>query len=397
MATNWKVATFVIVGVACVVGMQMTNYSVHQRQPYYSPSTFNPFIPLTVVYNCLAHVWLFVILRRGNIAEPLPAAPGNQKKKIAIVTGSNTGIGFETARMLVVDYGWEVILACRTKDKAIQAMAAINKDATAAAVAGRGGTSVVLEQPLDLSDFESIRLFSDAVKTQYSDRSIDVLVNNAGRNTSGKSGTLDLMFQSNFLGHFLLTSQLMEKLTKNGGRIINLSSVMHRFSGPKPKSSLDFWRSMALYNPVTPSECYAASKLAAILFTNELNRRYAFKDNGISSMAVSPGSVSSDIWRDFPQVLQFLFGLVYLTPRQGATPVVAAAVQKDWGGASYVQPYWLPKGGDEEPAIPFMEMLGPYVGFRPTTPRLPLDGGIEASNALWKMSEELTGSNFPTA
>jgi NAD(P)-dependent dehydrogenase (short-subunit alcohol dehydrogenase family) len=372
-------------------------------EPYYSKGSFNPFLGVAGLYTCLAHFWIFGIRRQRNntdIVQLLPPPPPPSEastggvRKLAIVTGSNTGIGLETARTLVVDYGWEVVLACRSQDKAIRAMVEINQQVTTS-----GGKAVVLEQAadggtaaaaaLDLSDFQSIQAFTDAIETQYPHRSIDVLVNNAGRNTCGKSGKFDILFQANFLGHFVLTKRLLNKL--KGGRIINLSSVMHHFVGPKPKDAA-FWKSVSLFQDPPAPEIYGASKLAAILFTNELNRRYAASHN-IHSMAVNPGGVSSDIWRGFPKFMQAIFRMIYLTPRQGCSTSVAAAVKEDWGDATYLQPYWQPNG--EETPVPVTELIGPYVGYYPVKPRLPKDGGLKDASALWKTSEELTGISFP--
>jgi NAD(P)-dependent dehydrogenase (short-subunit alcohol dehydrogenase family) len=274
----------------------------------------------------------------------------------------------------------------------VQALKAINREAKKNS---RGGKAIVLEDALlDLSSFDSVRQFAESVQSKYD--SIDVLINNAGLNTSGKSGdNLDLLFQSNFLGHFLLTNLLMEQLKKEGnsGRIVNLSSVMHHFMGSHPKDTVEYWKSVALYSPDGPHpDVYGASKLAMIFWTQELNRRYSHdKNNNIRSIAVSPGSCASDIWRGFPTLLRNIFRYVYLSPEQGSVPVVAAAVQEDWEeNVTYLQPYWNYHGTRTTPMTPFTEMLGPYVGFVPATPRLPPGGGLEEGKALWEMSEELT-------
>lgn len=379
-----------IVALAIMIPSMMITTNAATVEPYYSKGSFNPFLGVAGLYTCLAHFWIFGIRRQRNIVQPLPlplpSPTGTGVQKLAIVTGANTGIGLETARTLVVDYGWEVVLACRSQDKAIQAMVEINQQVT---TSGGKGKAVVLGQALDLSDFQSISAFTDAIETHYQDRSVNVLVNNAGRNTCGKSGTMDVLFQANFLGHFALTKRLLDKL--KGGRIINLSSVMHHFVGPKPKDTA-FWKSVSLFRDPPVPEIYSASKLAAILFTNELNRRYA-ASHKIHSMAVNPGGVSSDIWRGKSTFMQAIFRMVYLTPRQGCSTTVAAAVKEDWGDATYLQPYWQPYG--EETPVPVTEMIGPYVGYYPVKPRLPKDGGLKDASALWKTSEELTGISFP--
>jgi NAD(P)-dependent dehydrogenase (short-subunit alcohol dehydrogenase family) len=243
----------------------------------------------------------------------------SRRRQVAVVTGSNTGVGYETAKALVQDHGFDVIIACRSRRKGLQACRDININNNS-----KRGTAVFVE-PLDLADLQSVRDFGRAVDQQYD--TIDVLINNAGRNSAGpaaaaaadnptdddsssSSQQLDLLFQTNFLGHFLLTHQLLEK--SKCRRVVNLSSVMHHF--PKYSnnddnnnegdgggiSSKDFWRTNAVEPAVVTTaaeeagsvvrKTYAPSKLAAVLFSLELNRRYG-ESKGLRSIAVNPGSV----------------------------------------------------------------------------------------------------------
>ena len=233
------------------------------------------------------------------------------RRKVGLVTGSNTGVGFETAKSLVHDHGYEVIIACRSVEKGREACTTINGVGSGPV---SGGRAVVLDAAIDLSDLDSVRKFADVVNQQYD--KIDVLINNAGRNSAGPSSSssstsssvmksssnlganeeLDPIFTTNFLGHFLLTNILFPKLD----RIVNLSSVMHHF----PFYDVDdewnsiecreYWRHVGVLNQHTPPstvrKTYAPSKLAALLFSIELNRRYS-KSHGIRSIAVNPGSV----------------------------------------------------------------------------------------------------------
>ena len=425
--------------------------------PYISMAYFAMCSPLALLYTCVAHAWLAVVSRTGGERTPINIPPPKKlttKKKLAIITGSNTGIGYETSKRLVREYGWDVILACRSKDKAVAARNKINSDGEN----GGGlfnGKAIVLEPVLDLSDFDSIRKFVDTVQNEYDN--IDVLINNAGRNTSGRSPgnpKLDLMFQSNYLGHFLLTELLLKnKLLLSsslsssdngsvdggagegeGNKVINLSSVMHHFSKGDATEELaggdfesiassGYWKRRALYHDDPPKNVYSASKLAAILHSVELNRRYG--DEHLTAIAVNPGSVNSDIWRGFPTwVRRYVFDKIYLTTEEGSEPIVAAAVRNDFtadkdsimanngkGAIIYLQPYanpfsifggrWFPRlssssstaatvsSSRQRPMIPFTEMLGPYVGHLPTIPRLPANTEA-AAETLWKVSEELT-------
>jgi len=454
--------------------------------PYFSMTYFGICGPLALVYTCFAHAWLAVIRKISNgdgnglqqwkktpIVPPFPLKVTRNltsKKKLAIITGSNTGIGYETAKRLVKEYGWDVILACRSKDKALIARNKINchnKNNSNSSDDFFNGEAIVLDPVLDLSDFNSIRIFADAVQKEYDN--VDVLINNAGRNTSGRSSgnpNLDLMFQSNYLGHFLLTELMLKNklllpstsslLSGGGGgnKVINLSSVMHHFGGKGDNTDREegakdsavsiatpyYWKRRALYHDDNdicprPNNVYAASKLAAILHTVELNRRYGCNTSSVekkslqplTAIAVNPGSVNSDIWRNFPiWVRKFIFGKIFLSTVEGSEVIIAAAIQNELDAKkdsittnneqemiNYLQPYanpssifggrWFPDSSfdmtnNELPQrrsmIPFTEMFGPYVGHLPTTPRLPpnMTTTKDAANVLWKVSEELTNN-----
>jgi NAD(P)-dependent dehydrogenase (short-subunit alcohol dehydrogenase family) len=269
------------------------------NSPYYGIGAFALFSPLAVLYTVASHL---VLKCTGRLPEPLaisatitPSSNASvetetQIQRVAIVTGSNTGIGYETARALVLDHGMEVILACRSRDKAQAAADRIQQAVrtSAGTPSQRVGRAVVIH-PLDLASPQSVLDFCAALKDKYT--AVHVLVNNAGRNTSGKSpsgGNLDLLFASNFIGHFLLTSQIMPLLQAGGNaRIVNVSSVMHHFcQSYGDLESVDFWKRVASAN-VPPHDTYSLSKLAAILFTIQLRSRYP----DIHSIAVNPGAV----------------------------------------------------------------------------------------------------------
>lgn len=399
---------------------------------FVSISTLNQCYVLTALYCCVSHAWLALVNRTARGKNPISLPPSREvTKKLAIVTGSNTGIGFEAAKRLVREYGWDVILACRSKDKALMAKNRINDYSTESS--NSDGKAIVLEEVLDLSSFDSIRKYADALKNKYD--KIDVLINNAGLNTSGRSPgnpELDLMFQSNYLGHFLLTELLLKnKLllssSTSGGdgsrsKVINLSSVMHQFSkgdslgGNRFESieSQDYWRRRALFTEKNaPDNRYAASKLAAILHSAELNRRYG--DKHLTAVAVNPGGVNSDIWRGFPMwVRRHVFDKVFLTTEEGSETIIAAAIRDDLKvdkeNIIYLQPYinpfrifggrWFADSSSLQsgtvnssvrrgPMPTYAEMAGPYVGHLPTIPCLPANAEASAG-ALWQVSEQLT-------
>jgi len=377
--------------------------------PYYSHGAFNALSPVAVLYSAASQLLVGLFLRRRRTATHhadnpsvraiIPPERPTTRRKVCICTGSNCGVGFETSKALV-QQGYEVVLACRSRDKALQAVEAINSDVhvNKNGAGGDGCGRAVFVHPLDLSNFGSVRSFCDAIKEKYD--CIDVLINNAGLNTSGRSEHgLDLCYQSNFLGHFLLTEQLMDRLLQNGGgRVVNLSSVMHHFADGKEAPqhqphSYEYWKYVAQYNDERTQSAYTPSKLAALLFTLELNRRYG--EQGLRSIAVNPGAVNSNIWRNTNPWLVKLFRLVYLTSAQGCSTSVTAATQ-EFGNNNvvYLQPYYLPRW--MKMAFPAFEMLGPYTGFTITKPRLPEDGnnGLNTAVHLWKASEELTGCSY---
>jgi len=368
---------------------------------YYSKtSTFNPFSVVALLYSTVASLSIaclrpIPILNRGlpQVRE-IPMQPTTSTPRIAIVTGANTGIGLETSKALV-ERGYEVVLACRSKDKALQAIQVIEEE-----VSGVPGGKAVFHGTLDLSSFQSVRDFSETIQSKYD--KIHLLVNNAGLNTSGPSEQgLDLCFQTNFLGHFLLTKNLMGLLLNaKTPRVVNLSSVMHHFC-QADKHDEAYWRQNALFgNEMSQENSYSASKLAALLFTIELNKRY--RSQGLRSIAVNPGAVNSDIWRSYPRWIVAVFQRIYLNNPQGSYTSVAASVINDFpDDVIYLQPYHQQtRGGNDRKIIaptpfPPFEMLGPFVGYQAIHPRLPKDGhnGELTSGALWKVSEELTDSS----
>jgi len=290
--------------------------------PYYSLASFALFGPLSFIYSLTANLYFRVLTKVYNRQIPSIQSvtpPRLCGRTVAIVTGSNTGIGFETARSLVLEHDVTVILACRSRDKGEQAAARINNrqrkigsDDSGSSTSTSATAKAVFLQPLDLTSTTSIRDFGRALQASSEYRKVHILVNNAGRNTNGVNSSnnknnatdelmvdTDLLFQSNFLGHFLLTAELLRlNVLVEQARVVNLSSVMHHFC-KGPVESVEYWRQCGLAVTVTAdstaatatgsiTETYSPSKLAAQLFTNELNRRYASR---LRSIAVNPGAV----------------------------------------------------------------------------------------------------------
>jgi NAD(P)-dependent dehydrogenase (short-subunit alcohol dehydrogenase family) len=282
----------------------------------YYPIVHMPlYSPLAMIYQVVSICWLLLTSPlTGDIVAPYSVAQqfakgGSGGQKVAIVTGSNTGIGYETARSLVLDHDMTVILACRSPEKGMAAAEKINaqliikkKKTTTASDDSTTPSSNSQEEeeeaecdensgkaifyPLDLTSSDSVMEFSNKIKQDFAQ--IHVLVNNAGMAMGSSTTEWDIVFQSNFLGHFQLTSQLIDMdVLAQGARVVNLSSVMHHFVGMFDIEDAEIWKGCCLANQA-PTQTYPFSKVGALFFSMELNRRYP---NRIRSIAVNPGAV----------------------------------------------------------------------------------------------------------
>ena len=184
----------------------------------------------------------------------------NQTGRVAVITGANTGLGYETA-LALAEHGARVVLAVRNVDK--------GKDAAARITATRPGADVEIQE-LDLTSLDSIRAAARQLRSDH-DR-IDLLINNAGVMYPPKANTRDgfeLQFGTNHLGHFALTGLLLPAmLPVPGSRVVTVSSNAHRAG----VINFDDLNSRDRYRPIA---AYAQSKLANLLFAYELQRRLA--------------------------------------------------------------------------------------------------------------------------
>lgn len=261
--------------------------------------------------------------------EDIPDLTG----KTAIVTGGNTGVGYETAKALY-EAGATVIIAARDPHKAQAAIESIQ-----AAGQGRGMLAAGL---LDLANLSRIQAFAAAFQSDYS--SLDILVNNAGVMIPPASTTDDgfeMQFGVNFLGHFALTGHLLPLLKKAGNaRVVTVSSgAAIRVDG------IDF-DNLRLEKPYDAWREYAVSKLADILFTRELDRRATQAHAGVISAAAHPGVTRTDLQRHIPtEELEGLWARfnTIMEPWQGALPQLYAATAAGVQGGAFYGP-----DGDEE-------------------------------------------------
>lgn len=239
-----------------------------------------------------------------------------------LVTGGNTGIGRATATALARD-GGRVYIACRSPGLGEAAVARIKAEAgVAGAASGAGGDPVRL-LPLDLASLASVRGCAAAFLAL--DEPLHVLVNNAG--VGGQRGLtedgFEMHFGVNHLGHFALTMLLLDRLKASGpARIVNVSSEAHYGA-----RGIDFDALRRRTPSFTGQREYAVSKLCNVLFTQELARRLS--GTGVTSYALHPGVVASDIWRRVPWPARSLIKRRMLSTGQGAVTSVYCATSPE--------------------------------------------------------------------
>jgi NAD(P)-dependent dehydrogenase (short-subunit alcohol dehydrogenase family) len=221
---------------------------------------------------------------RAGIARWSEADVPDQTGRTAIVTGSNSGIGLETARVLA-RRGARVVLACRTPEKA--------RDAAAHIGSGRPTANVRVVR-LDLASLDSVRAVADALRSTF--ERIDLLINNGGVMEPPYTQTEDgfeLTIATNHLAHFALTGLLLDRLLVTpGSRIVTVSSEGHA-RGVMNFEDLQSERSY------TPAEAYYQSKLANLLFTYELDRRLKAASAPAIAVACHPGIVLTGLPNPF--------------------------------------------------------------------------------------------------
>lgn len=292
--------------------------------------------------------------------------------RVAIVTGANSGIGLEAARVLAARRA-HVVLACRDAGRgaaALQAIRASHPDASAEVA------------PLDLASLASVRGFSNAFLARH-DR-LDLLCNNAGVMALPACTTADgfeMQLGTNHLGHFALTAQLLDRLlAAPAARIVTVSSTMHRPGRLR-------WEDLQLQRSYGKWRAYAQSKLANLLFAFELDRRLRRAGARAISVAAHPGYAATNLVsvgprmagaRTFERLAAIGNRILAQDAAAGALPTLYAAVAPGVDGGDYIGP-----GG------PF-ELRGPPKRVRPS-----MRARSEADAArLWEVSESLTGERF---
>src|ERR1700744_2662340 len=291
----------------------------------------------------------------------------DQTGRVAVITGANTGLGYETA-LALADHGAHVVLAVRNLDK--------GKDAAARITAQSPGAEVALQE-LALTSLDSIRAAAEQLRSEH-DR-IDLLINNAGVMYTPKSTTKDgfeLQFGTNHLGHFAFTGLLLDRLLPvAGSRVVTVSSI-----GPRIRADIHFddlqWERS--YNRVS---AYGQAKLANLLFTYELQRRLAPHGTTIA-VAAHPGGSNTELMRHLPGWAASVYPVIapmFQDAAMGALPQLRAATDPAVLGGQYYGP----------------DGLGQTRGYPKVVGSRSEEHDAERQRRLWAVSEELTGVTYP--
>ena len=294
----------------------------------------------------------------------------DQGGRVAIVTGSNTGLGYDNARVLAAR-GATVVMAVRDTAKG---------DAAADRIRELTPGAVVVVHKLDLGSLASVRTAGAELAAAYP--RIDLLINNAGVMYPPKQTTVDgfeLQFGTNHLGHFALTGLLLNNLLSvDGSRVVVVSSIAHNL-----RAKIDFadlqWETRR-YDRVAS---YGQSKLANLMFAYDLQRRLAAAKAETIAVAAHPGVAATELVRHVPGAglpgVNWLSGRLLNTSELGALATLRAATDPAVQGGQY----YGPDGFKELRGYPVVVTSSPQSH----------DTALQAR--LWSVSEELTGVTYP--
>jgi NAD(P)-dependent dehydrogenase (short-subunit alcohol dehydrogenase family) len=286
-----------------------------------------------------------------------------------IITGANSGLGYETARQ-VAGKGGHVVLTARDQGKGEAAVARLRRE--------HPDASVELGL-LDLADLDSVHSFAATVVAP-----VDVLVNNAGVMMPPRSLTkqgFELQFATNHLGHFALTGLLMDHIgeaaaARGDARVVTVSSALHR------RGSIHF-DDLTGERSYSPTGFYAQSKFANILFGLELDRRLRSSGVPIRSVLAHPGYAATNLQAAGPtglmkSIMKVTNVVMAQSVEKGALSQLYAATAPEAEGGQYIGP----DGRGEQRGFPKVVQ--------------PIDAGRDPETArrLWSLSEELTGVKY---
>jgi NAD(P)-dependent dehydrogenase (short-subunit alcohol dehydrogenase family) len=294
----------------------------------------------------------------------------DQSGRVAVVTGANTGLGYHAAAALA-QTGAHVVLAVRNLEKGNLALARI--------VAAHPHADVTLQE-LDLSSLASVRAAAAALRKAYP--RIDLLINNAGVMWTPKQLTDDgfeMQFGTNHVGHFALTGLLLDNLLPvRGSRVVTVSSMGHRLRAAIHFDDLQ-WEHR--YDRIA---AYGQSKLANLLFTYELQRRLAARDQPTTmALAAHPGGSNTELGRNLPGIFKpavaVLGPLLFQGAAMGSLPTLRAATDPAVVGGQYYGP----------------DGLGEQRGHPKVVSSSAQSHDEDLQRRLWTVSEELTGVTYP--
>jgi NAD(P)-dependent dehydrogenase (short-subunit alcohol dehydrogenase family) len=291
----------------------------------------------------------------------------DQTGRTAVVTGANTGLGYETAAALAAK-GAHVVLAVRNVDK--------GNDAAARIAGASPGASVAVLQ-LDLTSLDSVRAAADTLRADHD--AIDLLINNAGVMFTPRSTTQDgveLQFGTNHLGHFAFTGLVLDRvLAARGSRVVTVSSVGHRFA----RNGIRF-DDLQWEKDYSRVGAYGQAKLANLMFTYELQRR--LQGTTTIAAAAHPGGSRTELTRNLPTVIGAATKLVeplFQGADMGALPTLRAATDPGVLGGQYFGP----------------DGFGEQRGYPVVVASSRVSHDADAQRRLWAVSEQLTGVTFP--
>ncbi|RJT07106.1 oxidoreductase [Halococcus sp. IIIV-5B] len=290
-----------------------------------------------------------------------------------IVTGANSGLGFEVTRALA-EQGAHIVMACRSIERGEEAKQKIESEFL--------GASLTVHE-LDLADLDSVAAFAEWFKSTHD--GLNVLCNNAGVMAIPRQETADgfeYQFGVNYLGHFALTAHLLPIMQQTTGesRVVMQSSVGHRngeidFDDLQGEESYSAW------------DAYGQSKLANLLFAYELDRRLHVAKASVKSLGCHPGASTTNLvhysaeqggFRLDLRLMSLMNAILAQSAERGAEPMVYAATDPGIEGGEYVGPDGL------------MNMRGDPM-LQPSSER---SYNEELARRLWDVSEDLTGVSF---
>jgi NAD(P)-dependent dehydrogenase (short-subunit alcohol dehydrogenase family) len=283
--------------------------------------------------------------------------------KIAIVTGANTGLGFETALDLY-QKGAKVYVGCRDEKKGLEAIERMKT------ISETGGELVL--GLFDLGSINSVKIFAD--KVIATEKRLDLLINNAGvmipPSLKSEDG-FELQFGVNFIGHFTLTGQLFNLLESTpNARVVTLSSIAHR------GATIDF-DNFKLEKPYSAWREYGQSKVADLIFTLEFDKRLKANNYKTISLAAHPGFSKTDLQKNMDKAM--LDSLELMTAKEGAQPTIVACLHPDAKGGQY----WGPDGHNEQKGKPALAKIDASAL------------NAELNSKLWDWAKEATHADFP--